>query len=187
MGHRFPLFIAVGAVLVALAAGSYALAAQGGARANGSPKFTASLKSYSEVPAVSSTGTGTFEAALSNPATLHYKLTYSGLEGGNTLFAHVHVGQVDVNGGVSFFLCGGGGKPACPNGEGTVEGDITAADVIGITTQQVPAGAFDEIVQVMRDGQSYANVHTTASPGGEIRGQVKGTGPGNGNANGNDN
>jgi hypothetical protein len=180
MSRRSPLIISLGAMLVALAAGSYALAAQGGARANGSPKFTASLKSYSEVPAVSSTGTGTFEATLSDPATLHYTLTYSGLEGGNTLFAHVHVGQVDVNGGVSFFLCGGGGKPACPNGEGTVEGDVTAADVIALTTQQVPAGAFDEIVQVMRDGQSYANVHTTASPGGEIRGQVKGTGPGNG-------
>jgi hypothetical protein len=180
MGRRFPLIISVGAVLVALAAGSYALAAQGVARDNG-PKFTASLKSYSEVPAVSSTGIGTFEASLDNAATLHYKLTYSGLEGGNALFAHVHIGQQDVNGGVSFFLCGGGGKPACPNGEGTVEGDITAADVLALATQQVPAGAFDEVVQVMRDGQSYANVHTASSPGGEIRGQIKGTGPGNGN------
>ena len=116
---------------------------------------------------------------LTDPATLHYKLTFSGLEGGNTLFAHVHVGQTDVNGGVSFFLCGGGGKPPCPNGAGTAEGDVTAADVLGIATQQMAAGDLDEIVQVMRDGQSYANVHTAASPGGEIRGQVKGTGPGN--------
>ena len=57
--------------------------------------------------------------------------------------------------------------------------------MVALTTQQVPAGAFDEIVRVMRDGRSYANVHTTASPGGEIRGQVKGTGPGNGNDNDN--
>jgi CHRD domain len=182
MSRRFPVIISAGAVLVALAAGSYALAAQGVARDNG-PKFTASLKSYSEVPAVSSTGTGTFEAKLEDAATLHYKLTYSGLEGGNTLFAHVHIGQQDVNGGVSFFLCGGGGKPACPNGEGTVEGDVTPADVLALATQQVPAGAFDEVLQVMRDGQSYANVHSASSPGGEIRGQVKGTGPGNGNGN----
>ena len=37
---------------------------------------------------------------------------YEGLQGGNSLFAHVHFAQRGVNGGVSFFLCGGGGKPS---------------------------------------------------------------------------
>ena len=32
---------------------------------------------------------------------------YSGLEGGNVLFAHVHIGQMGTTGGVMFFLCGG--------------------------------------------------------------------------------
>jgi hypothetical protein len=29
------------------------------------------------------------------------------------MFAHIHVGQPDVNGGVTVFFCGGGGRPAC--------------------------------------------------------------------------
>jgi hypothetical protein len=45
--------------------------------------------------------------------------------------------------------------------------------VVAITTQEVPAGAFDELLEALRTpGLAYVNVHTTNSPGGEIRGQV---------------
>ena len=70
------------------------------------------------MPSVSSTGIGDFEAKLVDDATLHYVFTYGGLEGGNSLFAHVHFGQVAVNGGVSFFLCGGGSKPRARTSKG---------------------------------------------------------------------
>jgi hypothetical protein len=136
-------------------------------------KFHTRLEGAQETPAISTAATGTFEAKL-NPAgtELSYELEYSGLEGGNTLFAHVHIGQFDVAGGVMFFLCGGGNKPTCPNGAGTVTGTVTAADIVGPPGQGISAGQFDEAIRAMRDGIAYANVHTVTYPNGEIRGQI---------------
>ena len=46
----------------------------------------------------------------------------------------------------------------------------------GSTTQQLTALEIEEVIAAMRSGVAYANVHTTISPGGEIRGQVNGSG-----------
>jgi CHRD domain len=135
----------------------------------------ATLVGQGEVPAVSTKASGRFRAVIDEDSQLiTYTLTYEGLEGGNTLFAHIHLGERHTNGGVMVFLCGGGTKPdPCPNTTGEVTGSITPADVVAIATQQVPAGAFGELLDALRTpGLAYVNVHTTASPGGEIRGQV---------------
>ena len=138
--------------------------------------FRASLDGYHETSlSISTNGTGSFRARL-NPACdeLTYELQYSGLEGGNTLFAHVHLGQMGTTGGVMFFLCGGGGQAACPNTAATVTGTVTAANIIGPAGQGVAPGEFQEAIDAMRDGAAYANVHTTVYPSGEIRGQING-------------
>jgi hypothetical protein len=55
-----------------------------------------------------------------------------------------------------------------------VEGTITAANVIAIAAQGVAAGEFAEVVDAIRAGVTYANVHTfPIFTGGEIRGQIK--------------
>ena len=59
-----------------------------------------------------------------------------------------------------------------PERRGHVEGDITAADVIGPNGQGIEPGSFGEILRAMRAGHAYANIHTTRWPGGEIRGQI---------------
>ena len=51
-------------------------------------------------------------------------------------------------------------------------GTITAAQVLAVPAQGVTAGDFAGLVRIIRSGDAYANVHTTAHPGGEIRGQV---------------
>ncbi len=135
-------------------------------------KVRARLSGSGEVPVVSTTGRGTFTAQVSDDA-IEYELTYSDLEGATTLFAHIHLGQTDVNGGVSAFLCGGGGKPSCPMTSGTVTGTIVAADVIGPTGQGIAPGELAELIAAIDDGDTYANVHTDKHPGGEIRGQVR--------------
>ena len=136
--------------------------------------FRATLDGYHETPLSISTGaTGSFQARLNSAGDqLTYELQYSGLEGGNILFAHVHLGQIGTTGGVMFFLCGGGGRPACPAGPATVTGTVTTANVIGPAGQGVAPGEFQEAIEAMRAGSAYANVHTTVYPSGEIRGQI---------------
>jgi hypothetical protein len=145
------------------------------ALAAGKRNFKAPLSGDQEVPANSTTGTGEFRARLDNEeTTLTYELEYSGLEGTSTTAAHVHLGQKGVNGGISFFLCGGdSGKPPCLATQGTVTGTVVAADVIGPEGQGIAPGEFAEIIAAMRAGIAYANVHTNKHPGGEIRGQIK--------------
>jgi hypothetical protein len=161
---------------VAIAAGGLAIADDRG----GKKAFKADLDGFTEVPAVSSTGTGEFEARLSvndaGETILEYELSYENLEGTTTAAAHVHIGQKSVNGGVSYFLCGGGDKPPCPPIFGTVRGEVDAADIIGPAGQGVAPGEFDEVIAAMRAGVTYANVHTNKHPGGEIRGQINGRG-----------
>jgi hypothetical protein len=165
---RLRLFVVPATVLALVLCGLFVVSGQGRQKS-----FKASLNGYHEVPAISSTGSGEFRATVDqNDASLTYELTYSNLEGPVTLAAHVHLGQTGVNGGVSFFLCGGGGKPPCPNISGAVTGTIVAGDVIGPMGQGIAAGEFAEILAAMRSGVTYANVHTTKHPGGEIRGQV---------------
>jgi hypothetical protein len=172
--------LVIAAVIGVIGVGSYAIAGGGSKNFKGSP-----LNGYEENPDISTVATGSFEARLSDDGTsLHYKLSYSGLEG-NVQQSHVHFGKPAVNGGISFFLCSNlpnppAGTPACPGTtEGTVEGDIEAADVLGLVTappatagQGIEAGNLPEILAAMRAGHAYANVHTTKWPGGEIRAQL---------------
>ena len=167
--------LVLAAAIGLLGLGSYAIA--GG----GTKNFTGTLSGYEENPDVSTGATGSFEARLSNDGTsLHYTLSYSGIEGGTVSAAHVHFGKRGVNGGVSYFLCGGGGRPPCTTPSGAFEGDVVASDVIGPTAQGIAPGQFDEIVAAMRAGHAYANVHSTpAWPGGEIRAQINDDGGSN--------
>jgi len=162
------IFISVVVTVAALILAGLAIADPHG------KNFKASLDSYHETSlSLSTSGTGSFRARLNHDGDqLTYELQYSGLEGGNVLFAHVHLGQIGTTGGVMFFLCGGGGRPACPNPPATVTGTVTASDVIGPSGQGVAPGEFQEAIDAMRDGAAYANVHTTVYPSGEIRGQI---------------
>jgi hypothetical protein len=172
------------AVIAVLGIGSYAIAGGGTRNFDASP-----LNGYEENPDISTVATGSFDARLSKDgASIHYKLSYSGLEG-DVLQSHVHFGKAAVNGGISFFLCANGnvpapapaGTPACPGPHsGTVEDDIVAADVIGPTGQGIEAANLPEILAAMRAGHAYANVHSTKWPGGEIRAQINDRGEGRG-------
>lgn len=139
-------------------------------------RFVARLSGFREAPAVSSpNGRGTFSAVVKGTSaepTIHYKLSYSGL-GTPALQAHIHLGQPNVSGGVSAFLCGGGDKPACPPGGGTVTGVIDRPDVIGPSGQGITAGEIEELLRAMRAGVTYVNVHTEAIPSGEVRGNIQ--------------
>ena len=145
---------------------------------------SAELVGYQEVPALSTTARGRFRAWVDTVAnTIHWKLSYDGLEGAVTQ-AHVHIGQMSVNGGISFFLCSNLAAPppgtqACPEGPAEIEGIVMADQIIGpgptatSPGQGIEPGAFAEVVAALRGGVAYANVHTSKWPAGEIRGQLR--------------
>jgi CHRD domain len=134
----------------------------------------ARLKAFEEVPAISSTGRGELRLKIEDESSIEFELTYEALEGTTTTASHIHLGQMSVNGGVSVFLCGGGGRPPCTPTSGSFSGTITAADVIGPTGQGLAPGEFAELLRALRAGKTYVNVHTDKHPGGEIRGQIQG-------------
>ncbi|HEX5731818.1 MAG TPA: CHRD domain-containing protein [Blastocatellia bacterium] len=167
---RFTAFVAAIAVLAMLGIG-----APGGAAGDSKKNsLKADLVGVEEVPANSTTGSGELRIRIANDdSSFDFELTYEELEGETTLFAHIHLGQKGVIGGISVFLCGGGGRPACTPTSGTFSGTVTAADVIGPTGQGIAAGEFAELLRALRDGATYVNVHTNKHPPGEIRGQIK--------------
>ncbi len=139
---------------------------------SGKTSLKAVLDGYSEVPAVSSTGSGELRLTIVDDNAIDFELSYANLEGTITTASHVHLGQASVNGGVMFFLCGGGGRPDCTAGSGTFTGTVTAADIIGPTGQGIAAAEFAEALAALRSNVAYVNVHTDKHPGGEIRGQI---------------
>jgi hypothetical protein len=151
-----------------------------------SNRVSAELRPTNEVPALSSPASGRFRATIDeNNQTIAYELSYDNLEG-NVVQAHIHVGQRSVNGGISVFLCGNPpavpaapvpAPPACPAPPATVTGVLTPANIIGPNAQGIAptsdtVNEFAELVSLLRSGVTYANVHSSKFPGGEVRGQV---------------
>jgi hypothetical protein len=150
--------------------------------------FNATLRGINETPApVATQATGSFHATLSaDGSTLSYTVAYNNLNA-QVIFSHIHFGLAKETGGVMVFLCGpaAGAKggppagfpnpPACPDTtSGTVSGTVTVANVVGPDSQGITPGAdFAKVVQAMREGAAYVNVHSSRSPGGEIRGPVR--------------
>lgn len=151
--------------------------------------FRAELVGYNEVPAVSSTARGEFRAQIDPRGdSFTFSLTYEGLTF-DASQAHIHFGQSHTNGGISVWLCESALNPAppllpvatCPLRATTtpITATITALDVVGPGGQGISAGDFAELLDAMRAGSAYANVHSgmvgappVGFPGGEIRGQI---------------
>jgi hypothetical protein len=128
----------------------------------------ATLSGYQEVPTVSSSGRGSFRGhQTAGGAGVQYSLTYAGV--GTPTAAHLHFGAVAIDGGIIAFLCGGGGKPACPASGTPVNGTIAAGDITAVQGLDTMA----ELLRALQAGVVYVNVHTSTFPGGEIRGQIR--------------
>jgi len=147
--------------------------------------FHAALSGFDEVGvlgditgAILTDGRGTLDLRLNRVnQTLTYKLTFSGLSA-PVAQAHIHFGKTHVAGGIMVFLCSNlpnppAGTPACPAAGGTVSGTLTAANLLALPGQNVPANNFDALEDVLETSTSYVNVHTTAFPAGEIRGEIR--------------
>jgi hypothetical protein len=136
-------------------------------------EFRAELRGATEVPLTLSGASATLQLTISDDdSSVHFVLQYQGVVAPVTA-SHIHIGQPNVNGGVTVFFCGGGGRPDCPPEAATIEGDFTAADVIGLPAQTLDPNDLAAVLSAIRAGETYANLHTMTSPGGEIRGQIR--------------
>jgi hypothetical protein len=147
--------------------------------------FRATLVGSNEIPDVLTPGFGRTRLVIDDDKrTIDFHVTYNNLQAPISV-AHVHFAPEEENGGVMFFFCGGGGQDPCPANSmsGTLTGTVTVANIVGPAAQGItlpgtpppPATPedFDKVVRVIRSGRAYSNVHSTRSPSGEIRGQLK--------------
>lgn len=164
------------AIMVAVVAGLAVVVTT--AIAGGDKNIRERLTGYEEDPlALSTAGTGTFSAWIDESGEqISYRLSYDSLEGSVTQ-AHIHFGGRAQSGGIIVFLCSNlpsppPGTPACPVPSGSVSGTLDAGDVIGPAGQGIDPGSFGELVDAVRAGATYANVHSSKYPAGEIRAQL---------------
>jgi hypothetical protein len=165
----------VGAALLA----TFVLGAAAISAAGSTFEVRTRLSGYQEVPAISTTAHGRFEAKITATGKIKYRLHYADVEGVSVTQSHIHFGQRGVNGGITVFLCsnlgnGPAGTPACPAAPATVEGTLTADDMVGgAAAQGIDPGEFGELRRAIRNGVTYVNIHSETYPSGEARGQLR--------------
>ena len=138
-------------------------------------KFAAELTGAEEVPPVQTATTGKVEVEFNADATAaDFELEV--FDGVAVTQAHLHCGAAGQNGPVVVFLFG-----FIPGGfdvDGQIaEFTLTDANVAAVGADCLPVigreiNTLADLLDAARDGLIYANVHTVANPGGEVRGQL---------------
>ena len=142
-------------------------------------EFSAKLFGANEVPARTTDAVGKALFRLSADGTeLSYKLIVDDIN--NVVASHIHIGLEGVNGPVVLFLAGPLAAGGGPSSGILSQGTATAANLVGPLAGQ----SLSVLVESMRNGGAYVNVHTNDGvdpqntgagdfPGGEIRGQIR--------------
>lgn len=148
--------------LVALAA---AVACSGGESTGGlsaERTFTVALTAAEEVPAPKPTTASGAAQVIVYATEIEFQLTAQNITG--ITMAHIHQGAIGVAGPVvvTLFL------PGSPTG--AVSGVFASGR---LTASNLPAGVtVQSLKTLLLSGNAYVNVHTSANPSGEIRGQL---------------
>lgn len=140
--------------------------------AMGVKNFRTHLSGDQEVPAVDTKAQGEATFKVSKDGTsISYKLIVANIE--NVFMTHIHLAAKGQNGPVAVWLYPvGGPPPQLIEGRFSgvlAEGIITVDDLTGPLDEEE---SLDELIEEMKSGGAYVNVHTTQNEGGEIRGQI---------------
>ena len=109
--------------------------------------------------------------------TVAYHVRYRNLES-DIEQAHIHIGAKDTTGGIAAFLCSDlgndptGTAPFVRPRRGSSGCDRCCGCAVGPAIQGVPPGTIADLIEALRKGFAYINIHTVVSPAGEIRGDV---------------
>ena len=133
--------------------------------------FRTHLKGRNEVPPVETNAQGQAIFKVNSDGTaIQYKLIVANID--NVLMSHIHNAPAGQNGGIVVWLYPSSPPPQLIEGrfQGVLaEGTITADDLVG-SLEGEPLGA---LIEEMKAGNTYVNVHTTEHPPGEVRGQIR--------------
>lgn len=133
--------------------------------------WTAHLSGGQEVMPVETRATGQAVLRVARDGeSIAYTLIVANIE--DVSMAHLHLAPAGENGPVVTWLYPEDGPPPeLIEGRSSgilARGTITADDLVGPF-----AGAdLDALLEAITAGEIYVNVHTTANPGGEVRGQA---------------
>jgi hypothetical protein len=129
-------------------------------------EFKAKLtpKEETKKPKAKSSGKAEFKLSKDGKV-LSYKLHVKHIK--DVSAAHIHIGKKGEDGPPVVGLFSGEKKGKF-SGE-LAKGNITSEDLLG----DYKGKPLDELLGLMRSGDTYVNVHTDANPDGEIRGQIK--------------
>jgi hypothetical protein len=138
--------------------------------ANHTVTFKATLSGANEIPANASTGTGTFTATLDTLTNVFtYDVTFSGLSALVTS-GHIHgPATAAANSGATINFAT---WPGATFTTGALSGMAHGMATLTSATQVTATVSGDSLKKLLFAGLTYANIHTTAFAGGEIRGQI---------------
>lgn len=129
--------------------------------------FEAIMTGDQEVPPIATATTGDVRIEFNDDFTAAtFTLTVN--DGVRVQQAHIHCAALGVNGPIVVFLAGFHAPGWDVDGKWIDHVQFTNANIVNTACGSTLAA----LAQSMEDGRTYANVHTVAHPGGEIRGQI---------------
>ncbi len=130
--------------------------------------FTADLSGDQETPAVTPTGSASLELRMTDHGTLRFKLRATADLTGVTRVDLDLGGRGQTGPAVATLFSNATGQDF-RRGRTIAEGELTDAD---LTAPPGFAATVAELVRRMTEQRVFANLHTLANPGGEVRGQI---------------
>jgi hypothetical protein len=127
--------------------------------------FDAKLTGKNEVPPKDTQATGTVTFNVIGTDSITYTVHVKDMQ--MVTAAHIHQGKAGENGPVLVTLFNTPTPSAMTNGV-LAKGTITATNLEG----PLAGKQITDLIGMIQSGGTYANVHTTANPMGEIRGQI---------------
>ena len=131
--------------------------------------YDAPLSGQNEVPPVETSAIGEAEFTELANDTIKYRVQINSTGMFNATAAHIHMGKEGENGEPVIDLLGTPTSKDKVTASGMIfRGNLTDAGLKGPMQGQT----LTDLVAAMDSGDTYVNVHTTANPNGEIRGQI---------------
>ena len=134
-------------------------------------KFEAKFSGKNQSPAIDTPahGVATFQLSADGKS-LSYRLYVADIE--DVSMAHIHMAPAGQEGPVVAWLYPSKPPAVVKKGKFTgvlARGTVTAADLLG----PLEGKTIGDLVDQIKGGKAYVNVHTEKYPAGEIRGQIE--------------